>query len=226
MNRQWEECAARSSGLYTPEMFEQAAYRLVAEQALYYADITSRVHYGVIERFEREFAAVLDVFGVDLRVNRGLQYACAISRHQRVGAASKDQTLLALVLRLLYDEGIHAGNMNDAGEIVVDLVELNERYVRETERDFPRRNLDPLMHYMKRCGIVRIAEDERSDSAAASDQQWAVAIRPAIADILGESAILQIALHRPSEVPPTAAGTASTVPANNGEEVVDEPEEA
>lgn len=220
MNRQWEDCAARSSGLYTADMFESAAYRLIAEQVLYSADQTSRVHYALIERFEREFAAALDIFGVDLRVNRGLQYACAVSRHQRLGQATTEQTLLALVLRLLYDEGIHAGSMNDAGEIVVDLVELNERYVRETERDFQRSKLEPLMQYMKRCGLVRL-EDEVAEGAA--DQPYAVAIRPAIADILGESAILQIALYRRSAAVTVPAGA---TPAKNGEEVADEHEEA
>jgi hypothetical protein len=119
----------------------------------------------------------------------------AVSRHAKLGYASPDETLVALLLRKLQDEGIQRGEMTDEGEIHCELGALADRFRQETGRQFPEKGrLDAILRACKRYGIVRIVEDDE-DSAASSDveQPYTVAIRPAIADVLGEAALERLA---------------------------------
>lgn len=190
----WEALAARTDGLHIAEDFEIAAYRLVAEQALYYSDRSSRTYYYVIERFERDFKEALAPLGVDVFVNRQLRYAYAIPRHGKSGTATTIQTLFALVLRLIYEEYAKVGDLTDDGEVLCDLVELQEKFRILTGRDLPNKGeLDTLMRTMKRWGLARLStEDEKFSENDLNGQPYAIAIRPAIVDILGEAALARL----------------------------------
>ena len=99
----WENAVASADGM-TEDDFEQAASRLITEQVLYAADYRSKVAYALIRDFEREFRRALEPLGYRLHINGQLRYACAIPRHSRNAVASVKQTLLALVLRQIFDE--------------------------------------------------------------------------------------------------------------------------
>ena len=49
------------------------------------------------------------------------------------------QTLFALVLRGLYDEGVRAGGLTEDGEVLCDYIELQEKFHLMTGRDLPTR---------------------------------------------------------------------------------------
>ena len=194
--RDWEDLASRLDGIYTVEDFETAAYRLVAEQVIYHSDRSSRVTYGILELYEREFAKVLAPLGVSLSINRQLRYVTAHPRHAKAGTATVAQTLFALVLRGLYDEGVRAGGLTEDGEVLCDYIELQEKFHLMTGRDLPTRGeLDTLLRYAKRWGIARRLEDDDSGHLTPLQEQSAggVAIRPAIVDVLGETALIRLA---------------------------------
>jgi Domain of unknown function (DUF4194) len=194
--RDWEDLASRLDGVYTVEDFETAAYRLVAEQVIYHSDRSSRVTYGILELYEREFAKVLAPLGVSLSINRQLRYVAALPRHAKAGTATVAQTLFALVLRGLYDEGVRAGGLTEDGEVLCDYIELQEKFHLMTGRDLPTRGeLDTLLRSVKRWGIARRLEDDDSGHLSPLQDQSAggVAIRPAIVDVLGETALLRLA---------------------------------
>jgi hypothetical protein len=197
MSQYWENIADKSDKQYIAEEFQSTASRLLAEQVLYYADRQSRMAYGMVERFEREFKHVLSLVGSGLIVNRQLRYACATPDNGKAGTANTAQTLLALVLRKIYDEQARTGQLNDDGEVICDLVELEEKYRLSTsgKRELPGRGeLENLVKTLKRWGIVRkMDEQEFTDAAAGSDQPYVLAIRPAIVDLLGETAISRLA---------------------------------
>jgi hypothetical protein len=204
MSSHWESLAERTNKLYTPEDFTAAAYRLMAEQVLYDADRRSRTAYALADRFEREFAHVLEPFGVRLRVNRQLRYACAIPAQDKATPATVDQTLLALVLRQVYDECARLGDVTDDGEVVCDLVALGEKYRQATKKPLPTAGkLEDTLNILKRWGIAKTSRD---DADADTDQPYMVVIRPAIAEILGEHAMLRLALFSD---PAAAAATAA-----------------
>lgn len=190
----WDSVAARTDGVNTVEEFETAAYRLVAEQVIYYVDRHSRVTYALIERYERDFRQVLAPLGVDLQVNRQLRYAYAIPRYAKVGTVTVSQTLLALVLRGIYDESARVGQLNDDGEVICDLVELEEKYRLTTGRDLPSKGeLDALIRTFKRWGIAKKTDDAMDDVDDTSGAQpYGLIIRPAIAEVLGETALRRL----------------------------------
>lgn len=195
MSQYWDSIAERTVGQHTPEEFEAAAYRLVVEQVLYYADRHSRTAYWMVDRYEREFRQALAPLGVNVYVNRQLRYACAIPEHAKAGTASIAQTLLALVLRMIYDESARIGQLNEDGEVVCDLVELEVKYREMSGRDLPSKGkLDALLEVMKRWGIARVSQKLESDSDEGSltSQPYVVIIRPAITDLLGETALQRL----------------------------------
>ena len=192
----WEDLAGRLDGIYTVEDFETTAYRLVAEQVIYHSDRSSRVTYSILDLYEREFAKVLSPLGVTLSINRQLRYVTALPRHAKVGTATVAQTLFSLVLRGLYDEGVRAGGLTEDGEVLCDYIELQEKFRLMTGRDLPTRGeLDTLLRTVKRWGIARRLEEDDTGSLTPLEEQSAggVAIRPAIVDVLGETALMRLA---------------------------------
>jgi len=165
---------------------------------LYYADRHSRVAYWMIERYERDFRQALAPLGIDVHVNRQLRYAYALPKHAKSGGASIAQTIFALVLRAIYDESVSGGQLTDDGEVICDLVELSEKYRLMSGKDLPTKNkLDTLMESMKRWGIARKSEDHSfGESDDLMGQPYAVIIRPAIADVLGEAALARLVQFR------------------------------
>lgn len=191
MSKQWEELAQRSDGRYVEEDFEMAAYRLVAEQVLYYADLHSRKAFWIIKDYKREFEKVLDPLGIDIEINSLLNYICARPRHAKVGSATTNQTLLALVLRSIYDQAMQVGEMaNDESEVACELVELEQKYLLATGRELPAKmELNALFRQLKRWGLVRIASDSDVED---SEAESVILIRPAIVEVLGDTALQKL----------------------------------
>lgn len=199
MSQFWDDIAARSNGQHTAQELEGTAYRLVAEQVLYYADRHSRTAYWMVERYERDFKQALAPLGITVEVSRQKRYAYALPRHLKAGTASVAQTVLALVLRAIYDESARIGQFTDDGEVICDLVELDEKYRLMTNRELPTKGeLESLMKSMKRWGIAKKSDEHAGDGVdeLAAAQPYVVIIRPAIVDLLGEAALQRIAEWR------------------------------
>lgn len=192
----WDDIAAGSRGMYAVSDFESAAYRLVAEQVLYHSDMRARSDYNVVERYERDFRRALDIVGVDVEVNRQLRYACAVPRNGRSTVATTNQTLLALVLRAIYDDAARRGDLTDDGEVVCDIVELAQRYTLMTQRELPAKGeFDAAVKMLQRWGIARHLADPEHDGGTMGTvgHPGALAIRPAIVQLLGETALARLA---------------------------------
>lgn len=191
----WENVAARTDGIVTADDFEAVTYRLVTEQVLYHADRQSRMAYGLIVQYERDFKQVLAPLGITLEINPRLRYVYAKPTHQKAGTASVQQTLLALVLRAIYDESARLGQITDDGEVVCDLVELAEKHRLMTGRELPGKGeFSALMRTMKRWGIARKSDESFEGVEFDSSVPYSVVIRPAIVEILGDSALMRLAL--------------------------------
>jgi hypothetical protein len=108
---------------------------LVTEQVLYHSDKHSRIAYYLVERYTKEFENALEPLGIILDVNSLFRYVFAKPKHEKSGTASVSLTLIALVLRNLYDESARIGQQNDNGEVLCELIELDEKYkLSETAR--------------------------------------------------------------------------------------------
>lgn len=189
MTASWERLAEATDGRYTGADFERAAYQLLVEQVVYAADRGSATPYHLLVTYAAAFKDVLDRLGVTMQHNHHHNYVVALARH-RVGPRMRlSETRLALVLRRLYDDAIHRADVTD-GEALVGLEDLERAYGELLGRPFPSKGeLDDLLQALRRYGIAKIegAEDPL--------QPYHVVIRAGIVDVLGESALLQLAAH-------------------------------
>lgn len=191
----WANAVAATKDVVTEDEFEAAANRLITEQVLYAADRGSKVAYGLIRDFEREFKRALEPLGYVVRVNSQLRYACAVPKHVKNSTASVDQTLLALVLRKIFDEETRHGHHDENGEVACDLVTLEVKYKQSTGRELATGGkLAALLQWMRRWGIARVSDEDGDQPGHDGDQPYIVVIRPGISDVLGESALARIAL--------------------------------
>lgn len=192
----WANAAEATKNVVTEDDFEAAANRLVTEQVLYAVDRGSKVAYGLIRDFERDFKRALEPLGYVVRVNSQLRYACAIPKHAKTSPVTVDQTLLALVLRKIFDEETRSGHHDENGEVACDLVTLEVKYKQTTGgRELATGGkLAALMQWMRRWGIARVSDENGDQFGYEVDQPYVVIIRPGIAEVLGEAALARIAL--------------------------------
>ncbi|MHA6347508.1 DUF4194 domain-containing protein [Roseivivax sp. CAU 1761] len=75
----------------------------------------------------------------------------------------KDETLVRIVLRYLFERGFMDGKMDGSGRVETDTVEIAEVYQRIAQSAPPGENhlVDTLLRDLGRKGIVRIGEKDR-----------------------------------------------------------------
>lgn len=187
----WERLAEQSQ-LHTVGDYQQAGYRLMMEQVLYASDRRSRTAYDLIVKHLGSYRELLGKFGMTVVHNHHMSYLVATPNQYVAEKMRLSETRLALVLRRLYDDKIHATEVI-AGEAFIELVELDRAYKDLLGRELPdQSDLKELLLAMKRYGIARIEE-------TGDEQPFQVVIRPGIVDVLGETALLQLAAHAPAE---------------------------
>ncbi|KLI97919.1 DUF4194 domain-containing protein [Luteimonas sp. FCS-9] len=181
MKRSWNTLSQQSNGLYAVQDFERAAYRLVTEQVLYAADRTSRVAYHLVEDHFDDFVGALAPLGIRLERNAHYRYLVALPAHGEGVAVTLDETLLLLVLRQRYDEAMRQGQIEEHGEVVVELPELQEAYQALAGRAMPDVGaLRTLARMLRRWGVARLVDSDRDDP-----QPFHLLVRPAIVEIVG-----------------------------------------
>lgn len=182
MKRSWNTLSQQSNGMYAVADFERAAYRLVTEQVLYASDARSRSAYHLVEAYLEDFASALDPLGIRLERNAHHRYVVALPKHGEGTPIRLDETLLLLVLRQRYDEGMKQGLVEELGEVVVELPDLQEAWPALTGRPMPEVGaLRTLAATARRWGVCRLVEGEPDEL-----QPFHLVVRPAIVDIVGE----------------------------------------
>ena len=191
MKRSWAHLSQLSGDLYIPQDFERAAYRLVTEQVLYSSDRMSKNAYHLVETYFNDFSAALEPLGIRLERNAHYRYVVALPTHGEGAVVSLEQTLLILVLRHRYDVAMRQGQIEDHGEVIVDLPELQEAYQSLTGRPMPE--LGPLrdtLRVLRRWSVSRTVECEPDDP-----QPFRILVRPAIVEIVGAQWLQRLDQH-------------------------------
>jgi len=192
----WERLAAQHP-LYAEGDYHKAGYRLIMEQVLYASDARSRMAYELIVKHRKEYDALLAQLGISIIHNPHMGYVVAVPNQYVAEKMRLSETRLALVLRRLYDDKMHAAEII-AGEAFVDMIELERAYKDMLGRELPvKTQLDEQLHALKRYGIVRLED-------SFDEQRIQAVIRPGIVDILGETALLQLAAHAHTPEPEDA----------------------
>lgn len=191
MKRNWNTLSQLSNGLYTVQDFERTAYRLVTDQVLYASDRLSRSAYHLVEEHLEDFAAALAPLGIRLERNAHYRYVVALPAHGDGTPVTLAETLLLLVLRQRYDAAMRQGRIEDQGEVLVELPELQEAYPELVTRPMPDAGaLRELAATLKRWGVCRLIESEPG-----SPQPFHLNIRPAIVEILGQQWLQRLDQH-------------------------------
>jgi hypothetical protein len=191
MKRSWNTLSQMSNGVYTVHDFERAAYRLVTEQVLYASDRGARVAYHLIEDHFDDYLAALAPLGIRLERNAHYRYVVALPAHGEGTPVTLEETLLLLVLRQRYDEAARQGQIEDQGEVVVELPELQEAYQALVGRAMPDvGTLRMLVRALKRWGVCRPVESESDDP-----QPFHLRARPAIVEVVGEQWLQRLDQH-------------------------------
>ncbi|MEQ1511597.1 MAG: DUF4194 domain-containing protein [Lysobacteraceae bacterium] len=191
MKRSWAHLSQLSGDLYIPQDFERAAYRLVTEQVLYSSDRMSKNSYHLVETYFNDFAAALEPLGIRLERNAHYRYVVALPTHGEGTAVSLEQTLLILVLRHRYDAAMRQGQIEDQGEVIVELPELQEAYQAMTGRPMPE--LGPLretLRMLRRWSVCKTIDCEPDDP-----QPFRIVVRPAIVEIVGAQWLQRLDQH-------------------------------
>lgn len=191
MSVNWHRIAERQE-TYTAKDFQRAALRLVIDQVLYQANAKQRVDYDLIAAYEKEFAEVLDLLGCKLDHNARERYVAAVPTQPDVSKISLVHTLLALVLRKLYDHHMNRGSLN-AGIAGISLSELETAFKESTDRDLPMKpqaELMAMLEAMKRWGIARPMKADNLGEVT-----WYVEILPGIQSLINERSLAMLKAH-------------------------------
>ena len=191
MKRSWNVLSQLSNGTWAVADFERAAYRLVTEQVLYASDRNTRTAYHLVEDHFDDYLAALAPLGIRLERNAHYRYVVALPAHAEGVPVTLEETLLLLVLRQRYDEAARQGNIEEFGEVVVELPELQEAYQALIARPMPEvGTLRALARMARRWGVARLVDSEPDDP-----QPFHLRVRPAIVDIVGEAWLQRLDQH-------------------------------
>jgi hypothetical protein len=191
MKRSWNTLSQMSNGVYVVADFERAAWRLVTEQVLYASDRGSRVAYHLVEDHFDDYVAALAPLGIRLERNAHYRYIVALPSHGEGTPVTLEETLLLLMLRQRYDEAMRQGQVEEQGEVIVELPELQEAYQALSGRAMPDVGaLRALARTLKRWGVCRLVDSEADDP-----QPFHLRVRPAIVEIVGEQWLQRLDQH-------------------------------
>ncbi|NAX17682.1 MULTISPECIES: DUF4194 domain-containing protein [unclassified Vibrio] len=191
MPTSWKRIAEQSK-FANERDFQRAAQRLIFEQIIYQANPRQRADYDLIASYENEFSEALDLLGCRLDLNTQERYIAAIPIMSEISKVPLMHTLLALVLRKLYDHHMHRGMLN-ASIAGVSLAELEAAFKESTGRDLPMKpqsELQGMLDSMKRWGIARLIKSENL-----GDADWFVEILPGIQSLINEQTVLQLKIN-------------------------------
>lgn len=177
---------------YTIRDFQRAASRLMTEQILYQANLKQRTDYDLVATYEKEFTEALDLFGHKLDHNARERYIAAVPSQPEISKIPLMYSLLALVLRKLYDHHMNRGVLN-AGVAGVSLSELETAFKESTGRDLPMKPQSELMSMldtMKRWGISRAVKADNI-----GETTWFVEILPGIQSLINERSLAMLKAH-------------------------------
>ena len=196
MKRSWTTLSQLSNGVYAVQDFERTAYRLVVEQVLYASDRSTRLAYHLVEDHYDDFVAALAPLGIRVERNAHYRYVVALPAHAEGVAVTLDETLALLVLRQRYDLAMRQGEIEDQGEVVVELPELQEAWQALSGRAMPDTGaLRTLARTLKRWGVCRLVDSEDDDP-----QPFHLRVRPAIVEIVGEQWLQRLDQHNLGDV--------------------------
>ena len=207
MPRNWRSLADASNGIYEVDDFKQALYQLIVHQCLYSRFNQQSTAFRIISAHRRDFEEAVELMGLRLGFNERLEFCYVVPEVVKHTPLDTQDTLFLLVLRQLFHLRGSAGELSDEGDAVVGIEELVATYRSMTGRTMETKNqslLKGLVKVASRCGLARLIDAPEDDP-----QPFAIAILPAIAEVLSEHAVNRFGAHLKSSLVTTGDVNAS-----------------
>lgn len=182
-----------------------AAQTLWRSQFLYESDWGSKNSYDLIRRYLSYFENLFDAWGYKLvvRPNEHLIGLLAIELPPRQ-TMKLDESLMLLVLRLYYEEGLKRFEISEDGEIEVDSETLLGVYEERTHRSRPAiGRLHEILGTFKSRGLVRYGDHD-------SNRNFTLHLRPALPIVVGDEALASLEQFIASKVKDDQESTANS----------------
>ena len=188
----WDKAIARND-LYVEQDFERAAYRLISHQVLSEMDSATRKDYFLVHMNLQDFIHVMKPLGVEIFHDEHYRFIVAKPKHVlNVNRASKQTTLLVLVLASIHHRVRSEGQEGDFGEAYVNLQDLQEEFRGSTGRELPKTGeLRAQVAELNRWGVASEARNIYDDG-----QPFRIMIHPAISTIVSKEWLNQLDAFR------------------------------
>ena len=193
----------------------QAALQTLLFHQCLYEDWPNAQAYRIIARHLAQVQPILGAFGYQvvhhpvahmlvLRLS-GVVYDARMTR------LKKDETVVLLVLRLLYAEGL--GSLDDHGRVEITTDDVHDRLRAAGDEPPIMARLIEILKLFQRKGLVRLGEREPEE------QLWVLSILPGVAVLVPEAYIerlVQWGEGRAGGMEPAASGVLSIALATDG----------
>lgn len=172
--------------------FQKAARTLLARQVLH-ADGHLKSSYRLICRHEPYFSRLLHGFGYELTIDMHYEYIIVtpggLEGATRRGRLRKDESLLLLTLRIMWEESSRDGEMDDIGRITVDTDSVLDRLTTLGGGEAPsKRRLKEMLDTWRSNGFLRVGEEDREEEIIP------LTIMPAIRHLVTPALVKEIEL--------------------------------
>jgi hypothetical protein len=185
MPRNWIDLAESTEGVHTVDDFKQAFYQLVTSQCLYARFRRQVQSYRLVARFQKEFKEAADLAGLTLVVKEEEGFCFVRQDATKLGPMDIQETRFLLTLRKLYHLKATEGDLTPERDAVVSIEEFELAY-----RDLVKREFDgDLRALLKSARSRGVAMEDREGLREGDVQPFAIAILPAIAELLSELVI-------------------------------------
>ncbi|CUJ83613.1 hypothetical protein PH7735_00284 [Shimia thalassica] len=181
------------------EQFQKAARQLIERQVLH-ADDRHKSVYRLICRHEPYFDRLMHGLGYVLLIDSIYEYIIVMPGNvdgaTRRGKLKKDESLLLLTLRIMWEESSRDGEMDDLGRILIDTDSLLDRLTTLGGGNTPSKSrLKEMMDLWRTKGFVRIGEEDREEEIIP------VTIMPAIKHLVTPDLVKEIEIFLDAEDP-------------------------
>lgn len=159
--------------------FAEASQHLLQHQFLYRADRGCEEKYDLIIRFKGYFDDLFASLGFTFVLDDHVHYVGILPAFENGRVSWRmDETILLLVLRATYQQGIEDAQVDDHGAILVLSEEMLSQYEVLTQKPRPSiGRLKDILAEFRRRGLVSFDQFEEKETI--------IAIRPAIGTIMG-----------------------------------------
>lgn len=198
MPRNWRSLAEASDGIYTVDDFKQSLYQLIVHQCLYARFNQQSTSFRIVSAHRHDFEEAVELLGLRLGFNERLEFCYVVPEVVKHTPLDTQDTLFLLVLRQLYHLRGTAGELSDEGDAIVGVEELVATYRSMTGRTLETKNQSVVKGLVKaasRCGLARLIDTPEGDP-----QPFAIAVLPAIVEVLSEHAVNGFGAHLKSSL--------------------------